>query len=113
MKIRRLKKQEVKVYLTIIVLCFFMAAAIHALVVEKGKEDGERIRNVDIERIQKILGYRVDQDTLEKLRSGKVNAKDIESLKETYAGKLNESGRKKLKEILERFRGGGRSPDND
>jgi hypothetical protein len=113
MKIRRLKKQELKAYLTIIMFCFFVAAAIHALIAEKGKEDGQRELNVDIEGIQKILGDRVDQETLEKLRRGKVDAKDIERLKETYAGKMNEADRKKLKEILERFKSRGRFPDNN
>ena len=112
MKIRRLKKRELKAYLTIIMFCFFLAAAIHALFAEKGKEGGQPELNAGVASIRKILGDEVDRKTLEKLTRGRMDDKEIERLEESYAGKLNEADRKKLKEAFDRFRKGVRFPEN-
>ena len=105
---RKWKREDINLYIAIIIICFLVAAVLHFLV-DKGSDLVEEshvitptdLSNSSIEELEESYGDKIDADDLEKAKKvlkGKMESKDIESLKETYKGKLDPADLKKLKE---------------
>lgn len=109
-KPRRWKKEDLKLYIAIILICFFVAAVLHFLL-DKGSdliEEAHRITSTElspssIEKLKETYGDKIDADNLERAKKalkGEMDSADLEKLKETYKGKIDPADIKKLKKGL-------------
>lgn len=106
-KRRRWKKEDLKLYIAIILICFLVTAVLHFLV-DKGSdliEEANKITATElspssIEKLMETHGDKIDADNLErtkKVLKGKMDTADIGKLKETYKEKIDPADLKKLK----------------
>ena len=107
-KQRWLKKEDMKLYLAIILICFLVAAVLHFLL-DKGShliEEAHQVTAIDLspssmENLKKAYGDKIDADKIssaKKVLEEKMDAAEIEKLKKAYKEKIDPADLKKLEQ---------------
>ncbi len=108
-KRRSRKKRAIKVYSTIVVVCFVTAAALtfvmekaNALIDRFDRIPWEQLDGISVEKVKKVYGGKIEDADLEKLiktYKQNVDTGQIKKLKKAYEGRIDAKDLGKVREL--------------